>query len=57
MDCNMLLAACRHRDDLIKHFETFGNSASGEKCMLETEQMLMCRLTSACVMQGPPRAE
>ena len=53
----MLLAACTHRDDLIKHFETFGNSASEEKCMLETEHMLMCRQASACVMQGPPRTE
>ena len=57
MDCNMLLAACTHRDDLIKHFETFGNSASEEKCMFEREQMLMCRLASAYEMQGPPRTE
>ena len=54
MDCNMLLAAYTHMDGLNKHFETSRNSASVENCMAETEQMLMCRLTSACVMQGPP---
>ena len=57
MDCNMMLAACTHMDGFSKHFETSGNSDLVENCMLEIEQMLMCRLTSACVMQGPPRAE